>query len=296
MNLQQYTTNDLSDFDFATNYSVMIGINPSKGAKSPKLWNHVLKDNSKMICLDIPNVEKLKKAFTVLENDKFCLGGAITAPYKTNVYEMCKFKCAIAEKTLSTNNIYKNDDGNFKADNTDGIGFIKSLKEEINISNLKNFLILGNGGVGRLVSSSLRDKIKEDQMIYTLTRTLDKKGIDDTNDVLSYREMLLKLSHISNLPTIMINCTSVGDYTNPDTSLIDEVPELKAIVKNLNIEFFFDCIHTPETTKLAKIFKNRVNGKKMNLYQAVHGFANVYKDYELIEISTKMQQYINDNI
>ena len=40
-------------------YYAILGINPSKGARSPKLWNKVfkkLKIKSKMICIDIkPN-------------------------------------------------------------------------------------------------------------------------------------------------------------------------------------------------------------------------------------------------
>ena len=53
--LQNLITNKL-DLISDTKYTAIIGINPSEGARSPKLWNKVFKEylpKIKMVCLDV---------------------------------------------------------------------------------------------------------------------------------------------------------------------------------------------------------------------------------------------------
>ena len=75
--------------NYKKNFYAIIGENPSKGARSPKLWNACfkkLKINSTMIPIDIRR-ENFKKTFNKLVNDKNYLGGAVAVPYKEEVFK-----------------------------------------------------------------------------------------------------------------------------------------------------------------------------------------------------------------
>ena len=65
-------------------YFAILGKNPSQGARSPKLWNRVLKKlkrKERMIPIDIKKNELLK-TLKKLNSDKNFLGGCIAVPYK----------------------------------------------------------------------------------------------------------------------------------------------------------------------------------------------------------------------
>ena len=68
-------------------YCAIIGLNPSKGARSPLLWNAAFVGNKlkvEMIPFDIE--KKSKKLFQILNDDSF-LGGAIAAPHKELIFK-----------------------------------------------------------------------------------------------------------------------------------------------------------------------------------------------------------------
>ena len=78
--------NDLDQF------CVILGLNPSKGARSPTLWNRVFsaeKKKIKMLPLDV-NPESLEELFFCLQEHKNCLGGAIAVPYKEVMFQLLK--------------------------------------------------------------------------------------------------------------------------------------------------------------------------------------------------------------
>ena len=73
-------------------FSVILGMNPSKGARSPTLWNKVYKSekkNIKMVPLDV-RPENIEAVFDILERDPRCLGGAIAVPYKETIFKLIK--------------------------------------------------------------------------------------------------------------------------------------------------------------------------------------------------------------
>ena len=73
-------------------YTAILGLKPSQGARSPKLWNKVYKKISsveRMIPIDIPQ-KNFKKKFNSLKKDKNFLGGAVTVPYKEACFRLLK--------------------------------------------------------------------------------------------------------------------------------------------------------------------------------------------------------------
>ena len=114
-------------------YYAILGINPSKGAKSPKLWNKVfkkLKIKSKMICIDIKPTQFNQK-INFLFKDKNFKGGAITNPYKEKIFKKLKKenieKSAINCKSL---NLIVRKGLKFKGFNTDGEAALNFLKNK----------------------------------------------------------------------------------------------------------------------------------------------------------------------
>ena len=72
-------------------YSLIIGLSPSKGARSPLLWNRAFKKyniDCLMTPLDISTAEDLKENLQRLIKDNFFMGGSVTFPYKELVAEI----------------------------------------------------------------------------------------------------------------------------------------------------------------------------------------------------------------
>ena len=93
-------------------YTVIIGANPSKTARSPILWNYFFKktnQNIEMIPLDTDK-KNVKKILEVLSQDKYFLGGCVAVPLNEIVYKELLKKNSlekITKKIGAVNCIYK---------------------------------------------------------------------------------------------------------------------------------------------------------------------------------------------
>jgi shikimate dehydrogenase len=80
----------------------------------------------------------------------------ITAPFKTEAYQLVDHWTPRAAETKSVNTIRFNADGSRTGDNTDGEGLLKDLKNNQALQiQAKNILILGAGGAVRSVLTTL---------------------------------------------------------------------------------------------------------------------------------------------
>ena len=123
----------VSNLDF---YTVILGTKPSAGARSPKLWNKVYnveKKNIRMIPLDIKE-ENLENAFNFLNEDKYCLGGAVAVPYKEKFFNLIKNNVPQGIKDIgAVNCFYRTTTGSsigqFTGTNTDGEAALEPILE-----------------------------------------------------------------------------------------------------------------------------------------------------------------------
>ncbi|MNM89996.1 Shikimate dehydrogenase [compost metagenome] len=168
-------------------------------------------------------------------------------------------------------NTIVNDGGVLTGYNTDGIGYIRSLKEEA-ISDLrgKNVLVLGSGGAARGVIYAL---LKEGPaQVIVANRTASKSN-----------ELAQEWSHLGNIKgcsmdevrnyvagiDLLINTTSVGMYPNIEVSPIeaDLIPE--GIVVS-------DLIYNPLKTEILRQAEKKGcvihNGLGMFVYQGGYAF------------------------
>lgn len=76
-------------------------------------------------------------------------GFNITAPYKELAYQYCQYVNPLAKNVGAVNTILVQENGELCGDNTDGVGFARSLMQHAIDLKHKTILIIGSGGVVR---------------------------------------------------------------------------------------------------------------------------------------------------
>jgi shikimate dehydrogenase len=171
-------------------------------------------------------------------------------------------------------NTIVNKDSKLTGFNTDGKGFVSSLKEEFGISPKgKRFLIMGAGGASRAISFSLALngarrivlvdvlEAKAIKLASSLTRNTSCEAIALKKDKKAMREIVLNSD-------VLINATPCG-MKSSDSRVID--PDL--LHKGI---FVYDLIYNPRVTKLLRDAKKKgarvSNGLGMLLNQGAISF------------------------
>lgn len=201
-------------------------------------------------------------------------GFNVTIPYKIEIMKHLDEIDDLA-KSIGAVNTVAIKDGKLKGYNTDGIGFLRSLEEELNVSVAgKNIFILGSGGAARAISMTLA--MNKARRLYICNRTYEKaeslvKDINSKygNVAISIPMVEQKMKDAINYAEILINTTCVGTYPN-----IDETPIDKEILKgHLAV---CDVVYNPRKTKLLqdaeKLGCKTMNGLGMLIYQGAEAF------------------------
>ncbi len=201
-------------------------------------------------------------------------GFNITKPYKIDIIkyldEMDEYaRCIGAVNTVTINH------GKLKGYNTDGTGFLRSLKENTGTGiEGKTVFILGSGGAARAIGMTLA--LNKAKKIYICNRTYDKAALlsDDISKQTNTKSVavLMEQNEIKkalNDSDVLINTTSVGMYPNINESPID-----KSLINNkLTV---CDAVYNPRKTKLLKdaeeIGCKIIIGMYMFIYQGAEAF------------------------
>ena len=310
-------------------YALIIGANPSQGARSPKLWNKVYKSQgskTRMYPADVKE-KKVKHLIQYLKKDPLFIGGSVTIPYKILIIQYLDKIDSKARKIGSVNTI-KKINKKLIGFNTDYDGSIKTLNK---LKDKKKILILGCGGAAKAVIFSLFKKFKSAKFFfYNRSYSKIKNYLKSLNHfkrskIIKNNVDLLKLNDLD----LLVNTTSIGfdlwieknkEYNNlkyftPLTNL-HNIKKIKnknlskfiKLNKNImkqdtsNVKKFFshnlkcdvlDIIYKPKVTKLIKFANsksnNLYNGLEMNLIQAVKAFMIVNKSNKYNLIKKKMK-------
>jgi len=221
----------------------------------------------------------------------------ITVPHKEKALKACDVLSSTAKELGAVNLItFKN--GIIFGDNTDGQGFIESIKEKLpNISFEKNsFAILGAGGAARGIIHALH---KNGAKKINIINRSYKKAKDLAN---MYNEAaapfdLEDIKKGLNGASFLINTTTMGMRDGPASIKIDflSFPEILC---------FTDIVYNPKTTSLMKSATKSgvkvIGGIGMLVNQAVPAFQAFYgeeprnldKLYSVLE--NKMKGIDND--
>ncbi len=261
------------------NYTAIIGLNPSQGARSPVLWNSAFKGykiKNQMIPLDV-NSKKLFKLLTALEKDQNFIGGCVTIPHKERVFEWLKRRLTNSSRKVgAVNCIFRDQAGNLQGTNTDGEAALKSFKKKFGRINNKKIVLIGAGGAGKAVSSYfIAEMLKKSNLTIVGRSKLSEKFSKKIGSKWINFKNISKID-LKEFDTV-INCTSIGFNKNKNKSPL-LFRQLKNASKKLSV---FDIIYNPKITKLiSDSIKNNLkvlNGLDMNLRQAVLAFGYTNK-------------------
>ena len=263
-------TNKISLQDL-TEFSFIIGANPSKGARSPVLWNKVYKAQgrrTRMLPLDVEEAN-LEKLITVLQKELSCLGGAVAVPYKEKLFAILSNNCnETIRKIGAINCIFRSNpnDQFFSCTNTDGEGALEPIAKFLDGKKPLKIGLIGYGGAGKAIAGFLQ-QYKDKHEILLFNRTLPNKKFSDELEInfIDLKELPSKIGEID----ILINATSVGSQNNLNEKLIRR----EYLHKLKNSSLVYDIIYDPPETMLLRDSKeiglDIINGMEMNLLQAV---------------------------
>ncbi|GGG11086.1 shikimate dehydrogenase [Paenibacillus abyssi] len=197
-------------------------------------------------------------------------GVNVTIPHKLDIMRHLDHLDASAEAIGAVNTIV-NDNGRLTGYNTDGLGYVRSLKEEAEPElSGKRIVLLGAGGAARGILYALS---KENPQRITVANRTVERAQALAGDFRRYAEVAAvsneMLEQVCGEADIVINTTSVGMYPK-----VDELP--------VNIEWLrpgavaSDLIYNPLTTRYlheAKLRGCKIHGGLgMFIYQGAYAF------------------------
>ena len=295
--------NNETRFKFDSPFSVIIGLEPSKGARSPILWNSAYKNfglKTKMHPLDVSE-ENLEDLILTLNENKFFEGGAVAAPYKEKIFNIIdNYKNGKisneASKIGAVNSLYKDEQSNICATNTDGEAALKSLVEQCENLENKNILLIGVGGAGKAVATYISNYIQKGKLFISARPKKYTKQFIDSIAASSINWPIENFKYES--LDVIINCTILGSKIQNNQNnlpLIDSNFNENEIFNSLQKKcIIFDIIYDPIETIFLKNAKKYnlqiINGLQMNLDQAVIAFNYATKSkYQLKDINSAMK-------
>ena len=250
-------------------FAAIIGVSPSKGARSPSLWNYVFehfKNSIKMIPFDVS-----AESITILMSpviklsDEAKLIGAVNALYRNG--------------------------GDLIATNTDGEAAIRALEKEVGFLNGKKALVIGLGGVGKAVAVYMKSAVGSSGVVYVTNRSINSKGYARASSLewVSYDDFDGLLPNID----ILVNCTTLGSVEMFGFSPVS-IEQLKLLS---NTSVVYDVIYNPVKTKLIILAESlglkTLNGSEMNIEQAALALHKTCAaDISLSEIKNLMNKKV----
>tara|TARA_B100002051_G_scaffold246624_1_gene255012 strand:+ start:123 stop:896 length:774 start_codon:yes stop_codon:yes gene_type:complete len=251
-------------------YSVILGFNATKTARSPNVWNQEYKDkemNASMKAIDVNDDDDFKTKFNELFYDPDCLGGAIAVPYKSLAAELC------ITSNNSINCFFKREKEKFIGINTDGRAAYDCIKDIRKNFEYKNIYVLGNGSTAQ----ALFESIENDKKNYINFVRTKKSEIDSFN--IYQKDLNTIYNENFSEKTLIVNCTSVGGPMDPE----GEILNFEKFTHNFdsNNLYIFDVNQPDNLNKLGslcnKLQIKYENGIKMNKLQAKIAFSEVNK-------------------
>ncbi|WP_082882764.1 shikimate dehydrogenase [Paenibacillus swuensis] len=197
-------------------------------------------------------------------------GVNVTIPHKVNVMAYLD-EIDEGARFIGAVNTIVNESGRLIGYNTDGIGYVRSLKEETGIRlEGSNIVIIGAGGAAKGVAYALAKE--NPRHMYIVNRTADKAAqlAQNLYPLVSSEGMGLdQLENIKGKIDLVVNTTSVGMHPN-----LDEVPiALDWLQEGMTVS---DLIYNPLETRWLREAKaagcRTHGGLGMFIYQGACAF------------------------
>jgi shikimate dehydrogenase len=197
-------------------------------------------------------------------------GVNVTIPHKLEVMDYLD-EIDEGARIIGAVNTIVNDNGRLTGYNTDGIGYVRSLKEETGIDlNGKKVLMIGAGGAARGVGYALakegaahiyfanRTREKADELARTMSEFTSTSGIG-----------LDEIAGVADDVSLIVNNTSLGMHPN-----VDAVPMDTTLIRDHLV--VSDLVYNPLITRFLKEAEARGakihSGLGMFIYQGAYAF------------------------
>lgn len=165
-------------------FAGIIGDQPSKGAKSPSIWNptfRALDVRAVFVAFDVMS-DRLGALMDALRACPDFLGGSVTMPHKVAVIRYLDDLDPMANRIGAVNAIVRTQDGRLVGYNTDGKGGIDSLtlaqpgQAEPFLPSLQGFRVtlLGAGGAARALAFYLAEAVGPQGALTIVNRDLTR--------------------------------------------------------------------------------------------------------------------------
>lgn len=201
------------------------------------------------------------------------IGCNVTKPNKVRVMRYLDEVDELASKIGAVNTI-KIENGKMKGYNTDGEGYVASLKTLIGDVKGKSFTLLGAGGAGRAIAFTLANHGAERIFIFDKVVECGQKVVSEINASISHCSDYIFMSE-ENLKSaidasdVLINATGAGMMPNIDVTPIDKHLLKKGMIVS-------DITYNPLMTKLLNEAEEMGciahNGIGMLIYQGAKAF------------------------
>jgi shikimate dehydrogenase len=195
-------------------------------------------------------------------------GWNVTIPHKTAILPFLDGLEPMAAKMGAVNTVVRNEHDQLIGYNTDGLGFVHSLEEEIGLDEKTSpILVIGAGGAARGIVHALSENGYE--QITVANRTLEKaKHIIEEigqGDAISLSEAEIRLSHYR----IIIQTTSAGMKTDQAVLplALDEMGSGTIVA-----DIVYNPIETPFLRKASELGGRTVSGVGMFVHQGALAF------------------------
>ena len=190
MDWREIAHNDVPPVDGAT--AVIIGLTPSRGARSPLLWDAAFAHlglPGRMVPVDC-DARSLPDLMVALAKDADVIGGAVTMPHKATIIPFLAGLSPVAGAAGAVNCLARGSDGaveghGFVGENTDGIAGLRALERELGSIDGARVLLLGAGGAGSAIAAAVAGALGRNGSLVVANRAADARDVlvgrlDDT--------------------------------------------------------------------------------------------------------------------
>jgi len=201
--------------------------------------------------------EALPEAVEYLRRDE-CIGANVTIPHKEAIFGLVDELSDSAHYIRAVNTII-NRGGRLVGDNTDGIGFMQSLRDAQFVPRGAHVLILGAGGAARGVAFALG---QAGAASITLVNRTQPRAVALANELRHHSPQLLATADLAEMPAspaLVVNSLppSVPFDLNP----------LRLSRDVLAFDLTYRPAETPFMREVARIGARVMNGMAMLVYQ-----------------------------
>ena len=268
--------------------------NPISHSKSPLIHNYWIKKYSLNAIYRKKELNESDLAETINKVREGSIKGLnVTVPFKKNLLDFVDIIDETAKKSKAINTIFK-EKGKIIGANTDGIGFVESLKKDLNVK-LKEgseIFCIGSGGAAYGIISELI-KLKPNK-IKICNRT--------------YSSAVKLRNHFSNQDKIMFELKPWGSQPDKNTNLLVNTSTYgmkKEDKQAFNLDlltkktFVYDIIYDPKKTLLIEDALSRglynSNGTLMLIRQAAESFRRWFQiklsNQDILEVKKLLKDY-----